>query len=346
MQQHLQLGRAALEGGQHGLVPLVLDQLAVGVQQRRIGDQHAEHLDHRRVGVDGDVEGRGGGEGIGDGAGTMRLPMLVLAALCLAFGIFAFAVPLSGFILPAINGVSWLSVPDTSVWLGWWNPGMATLLIVVGMVFGLVIYAAGRLKGTRSSSMYVGGELLTVDEVDRLLSAGGDGSVLGARNRALLEFLYATGARVTEAVVLDMSALDLEDRTALITGKGNKQRLVPVGRPAVEAIFAYLPHRMVLKGDRPDPGAVFLNARGQRLTRQGIWGIVHRAGERAGIAGEKVSPHVLRHSAATHMVEGGADLRTVQELLGHANISTTQVYTRVSPQHLYEVYVTSHPRGR
>jgi integrase/recombinase XerD len=187
---------------------------------------------------------------------------------------------------------------------------------------------------------------LTVDEVERLLSAGGDHSVLGARNRALLEFLYATGARVTEAVVLDIAALDLEDRTALITGKGNKQRLVPVGRPAVQAIVAYLPHRMALKGDRPDPGAVFLNARGQRLTRQGVWGIVRRAGERAGIAGEKVSPHVLRHSAATHMVEGGADLRTVQEMLGHANISTTQVYTRVSPQHLYEVYITSHPRSK
>jgi integrase/recombinase XerD len=187
---------------------------------------------------------------------------------------------------------------------------------------------------------------LTVDEVARLLAAPIDETPLGARNRALLEFMYATGVRVTEAVSLDLSALDVEDRTVLVTGKGNRQRLVPVGRLAVDAILAYLPHRMKLKGDRVDAGAVFLNARGGRLTRQGVWGIVRKAAERAGLEPAKVSPHVLRHSAATHMVEGGADLRTVQEMLGHANISTTQVYTRVSPQHLFEVYITSHPRSR
>lgn len=187
---------------------------------------------------------------------------------------------------------------------------------------------------------------LTVDEVERLLGAPVDETPLAARDRALLEFMYATGVRVTEAVSLDLSGLDLEDRTALVTGKGNRQRLVPVGRIAVEAIRAYLPHRLTLKGDRLDPGAVFLNARGGRLSRQGVWGIVRKAAERVGLEPAKVSPHVLRHSAATHMVEGGADLRTVQEMLGHANISTTQVYTRVSPQHLYEVYVTSHPRSR
>ncbi len=187
---------------------------------------------------------------------------------------------------------------------------------------------------------------LTVDEVERLLDAAHGDTPLGTRDGALLEFMYATGVRVTEAVGLDMSALDLEDRTAVVTGKGSKQRLVPVGRPAVEAIRRYLPHRMTLKGDRLDSGAVFLNARGGRLTRQGVWGIVRKAAARARIEPTKVSPHVLRHSAATHMVEGGADLRTVQEMLGHANISTTQVYTRVSPQHLYEVYITSHPRSR
>ncbi len=187
---------------------------------------------------------------------------------------------------------------------------------------------------------------LTVDEVERLLSVPVDDTPLAARNRALLEFMYATGVRVSEAVDLKLSALDLEDRTALVTGKGNRQRLVPVGRMAVEAIEAYLPRRMKLKGDRVDPGAVFLNARGGRLTRQGVWGIVRKSAQRAGINQARVSPHVLRHSAATHMVEGGADLRTVQEMLGHANISTTQVYTRVSPQHLYEVYITSHPRSR
>ena len=187
---------------------------------------------------------------------------------------------------------------------------------------------------------------LNVDEVERLMAAPAEDTPLGARDRALLEFMYATGVRVTEAVNLDLSAIDLEERTALVTGKGNRQRMVPVGRLAVDAIVAYLPHRMTLKGDRLDPGAVFLNARGGRLTRQGVWGVVRKAARRAGIEPEKVSPHVLRHSAATHMVEGGADLRTVQEMLGHANLSTTQVYTRVSPQHLYEVYITSHPRSR
>lgn len=187
---------------------------------------------------------------------------------------------------------------------------------------------------------------LNVDEVERLMAAPAEDTPLEARDRALLEFMYATGVRVTEAVNLDLSAIDLEERTALVTGKGNRQRMVPVGRLAVDAIVAYLPHRMALKGDRLDPGAVFLNVRGGRLTRQGVWGVVRKAARRAGIEPEKVSPHVLRHSAATHMVEGGADLRTVQEMLGHANISTTQVYTRVSPQHLYEVYITSHPRSR
>ncbi len=187
---------------------------------------------------------------------------------------------------------------------------------------------------------------LTIEEVERLLSVPTGETPLGARDRALLEFMYATGARVAETIGLDLTELDLDDRTALVTGKGNKQRLVPVGRPAVEAIRHYLPHRMALKGPRLDSGAVFLNARGGRLTRQGVWGIVRKTAGRADIDPAKVSPHVLRHSAATHMVEGGADLRTVQEMLGHANISTTQVYTRVSPQHLYEVYITSHPRSK
>lgn len=187
---------------------------------------------------------------------------------------------------------------------------------------------------------------LTVDEVERLLAVTVGETPLRSRDRALLEFMYATGVRVTETVSLDLAGVDLEDRTALVTGKGSKQRLVPIGRPAVEAIRTYLPHRLTLKGDRIDNGAVFLNARGGRLSRQGVWGIVRRTAALAGIDQSKVSPHVLRHSAATHMVEGGADLRTVQEMLGHANITTTQVYTRVSPQHLYEVYITSHPRSK
>ncbi len=170
-------------------------------------------------------------------------------------------------------------------------------------------------------------------------------TTLGIRDRALLEFLYASAARVSEAVRIELSDLDLDARNALVTGKGNKQRVVPLGRPAVEAIRTYLPVRLEMKRGIADPGWLFLNARGGRLTRQGVFGIVRKHARIAGIDESAVSPHVLRHSAATHMVEGGADLRTVQEILGHANISTTQIYTRVSPRYLYEVFVTSHPRS-
>ena len=186
---------------------------------------------------------------------------------------------------------------------------------------------------------------LLLEDVERLLDRPDRGTPLGRRDRALLEFLYATGARVTEAVALDLADLDLDEATAILTGKGDKQRLVPVGGHALRAIRTYLPDRMTLRGTKRDPGAVFLNARGGRLSRQGVWGIVRRAAAGAGIRADRVSPHVLRHSAATHMVEGGADLRTVQEMLGHASISTTQVYTRVSPRHLYETYVAFHPRS-
>ncbi|GBD83746.1 tyrosine recombinase XerD [bacterium BMS3Abin02] len=187
---------------------------------------------------------------------------------------------------------------------------------------------------------------LTVQEMLNLLDAPDISSPLGRRDRALLEFMYATGARVSETTGIDTDAVDLEERTALVTGKGSKQRVVPIGVYAVEAIRAYLPDRMVMRSGRPDPGALFLSARGRRLSRQGVWLIVRAQTLRAGITPDRVSPHVLRHSTATHMVEGGADLRTVQEMLGHASISTTQVYTKVSPQHLYEVYVMSHPRSR
>lgn len=186
---------------------------------------------------------------------------------------------------------------------------------------------------------------LTVEQVLCLLDAPDAGTRQGRRDRALLEFMYATGARVAEAVSLRQLDLDLEAGTAVLTGKGRRQRLVPVGRPACEAIGAYLPDRLVTRRPGQDPGMVFLNNRGRPLTRQGVWTIVRRHALRAGLDPQKVSPHVLRHSAATHMVEGGADLRVVQELLGHASISTTQVYTRVSPPHLLEVYADSHPRS-
>jgi integrase/recombinase XerD len=187
---------------------------------------------------------------------------------------------------------------------------------------------------------------LTLDEVMALLETPDVATVAGRRDRAILEFLYATGARVSEAAGLDLEDVDLEAGTAIVTGKGDKQRMVPLGGFAVRAIEAYLPDRLTVRTPGRDSGALFLNARGGRLTRQGLWGIVRKSAARAGIPLDRVSPHVLRHSAATHMVERGADLRSVQQLLGHATITTTQVYTRVTPQHLLEVYVTSHPRSR
>jgi len=186
---------------------------------------------------------------------------------------------------------------------------------------------------------------LPVDDITRLVEAPDITTPLGRRDRALLEFMYATGARVAETVALDQIDLDMAAATALLTGKGGRQRLVPVGSHAVRAVGEWLPDRLALRRTGRDPGAVFLNARGGRLSRQGVFGIVRKQAIRAAIPADRVSPHVLRHSMATHMVEGGADLRTVQEMLGHANISTTQIYTKVSPGHLLEVYVLSHPRG-
>ncbi len=187
---------------------------------------------------------------------------------------------------------------------------------------------------------------LTIEEVFALLAAPGTADAAARRDTALLEFLYATGARVSETVGLDLGKLDLSDRIVFLTGKGSRERLVPLGGKAVEALEHWLPDRLSLfrRDNRGDP--VFLNLKGRRITRQGVFGIVKKHAVRAGIDPAKVSPHVLRHSAATHMVEAGADLRTVQEMLGHATISTTQVYTRVSPSHILEIYVQAHPRSR
>jgi len=187
---------------------------------------------------------------------------------------------------------------------------------------------------------------LTIDEAISLVESPGVGSEAARRDTALLEFLYATGARVSETVWVDLTDLDLEDKLVLVTGKGSKQRLVPLGGKAVDAIRVWLPDRLeiIRRATAGDP--LFLNLRGGRLSRQGVFDIVKKHAARAGIEPSRVSPHVLRHSAATHMVEAGADLRTVQEMLGHATISTTQVYTRVSPAHVMEIYVQAHPRSR
>jgi len=191
---------------------------------------------------------------------------------------------------------------------------------------------------------------LTLDEVLALLeAAGGDSeadSPLTLRNRALLELLYSTGARISEAVGLDVDDVDTQARSVLLHGKGGKQRLVPIGRPAVSALDAYL-----VRG-RPDLArrgrgtpAIFLNARGGRLSRQSAWQVLQDSAERAGIA-SAVSPHTLRHSFATHLLDGGADVRVVQELLGHASVTTTQIYTMVTVHTLREVWAGAHPRAQ
>lgn len=187
---------------------------------------------------------------------------------------------------------------------------------------------------------------LTVTQVSLLVESPDITTPLGRRNSAILEMLYATGCRVTELINIDLHDVDFDTRTALVTGKGNKQRLVPIGRYASDAIGVWLEDRLAVRRPGADPGALFLTARGNRLSRQTVWRIVEKAGAAVGIDSAQISPHVLRHSAATHMVEGGADLRTVQEMLGHASLSTTQIYTKVTPEHLREIILVSHPRGR
>ncbi len=189
---------------------------------------------------------------------------------------------------------------------------------------------------------------LSEEEVTQLLDAVPGDAARARRDRAILETLYATGVRISELVGLDVGDVDLEAGTARVLGKGDRERVVPVGRSARAAVDAYLVGgraELVRPGRAHRTEALFLNARGGRLTRQGCWKIVGRAGERVGLAG-RLSPHVLRHSAATHMLDHGADIRVVQELLGHVSISTTQVYTKVSPERLRAVYEAAHPRAR
>ena len=193
---------------------------------------------------------------------------------------------------------------------------------------------------------------LPLDDIERLLTAAGAaGTALALRDRALLELLYASGARISEAVGLDIDDLDLvtDERTGavLLRGKGSKERVVPFGGPARLALETYLVRgrpQLAAVGTGGTRGAVFLNARGGRLSRQSAWTVLDRAAARAGVTAE-VSPHTLRHSFATHLIDGGADVRTVQELLGHASVTTTQVYTLVTVDSLREVYAAAHPRA-
>jgi integrase/recombinase XerD len=184
-----------------------------------------------------------------------------------------------------------------------------------------------------------------VDEVERLLAAVTGDEPRNLRDRALLEFLYGTGARISEVTALDVDDLELAaDPIVLLDGKGGKQRIAPVGSYAVAALEAYLVRARPVLGARTSSPAVFLNARGGRLTRQGAWGIIAAAAERAGL--EHVSPHTLRHSFATHLLDGGADIRVVQELLGHSSVTTTQIYTLITVDKLREVYASAHPRAQ
>lgn len=191
---------------------------------------------------------------------------------------------------------------------------------------------------------------LPLADVEAILeAAGAPGTPLALRDRALLEVLYGTGARISEAVGLDVDDLDVSDGgegTVLLRGKGGKERIVPVGSYAREAVSAYLVRgRPALLAEGKGTPALFLNARGGRLSRQSAWAVLVKAAERAGVT-KDVSPHTLRHSFATHLLDGGADVRVVQELLGHASVTTTQVYTLVTVDNLREVFATAHPRAR
>jgi len=192
---------------------------------------------------------------------------------------------------------------------------------------------------------------LSETDVVALIEATGAGDPVARRDRAILELLYATGMRVSELCGLTLGDIDLDERVCRVFGKGSKERIVPFGGACATAIAEWLgpmgrpmltPARWSRRGDAE---SVFLGIRGGRLGRQHVWAILRQYGEMVGIA-DHLSPHVLRHSCATHLLDHGADLRIVQEMLGHVSISTTQVYTKVSQERLVEVYRSSHPRAR
>lgn len=203
-------------------------------------------------------------------------------------------------------------------------------------------------------------EALTIDEVFALIHAThtdtpeeqATAGPIRLRDRALLEFMYASAGRVSEVVGANLSDIDLDERVARLIGKGDKQRLVPLGSYACDALRTYLEHarpelqaKANAKSAPPETHAIFLNKRGRRLSRQSVWEIVRSYAQAAGIQ-KSIHPHTLRHSCATHLIQGGADVRAVQELLGHASVTTTQIYTHVTPQALMESYLLSHPRAK
>ncbi len=188
-------------------------------------------------------------------------------------------------------------------------------------------------------------DVLGVHEMEKLLDAPDTGALLGVRDRAMLEMAYGAGLRVSELINLELSNLFLEDSYVRVFGKGSKERIIPVGNTAIEWTERYrrdVRPDLIAKGALTD--VLFLNARGHPLTRMGFWKILQKQVGRSGVR-ERVKPHTLRHSFATHLLEGGADLRAVQEMLGHADISTTQIYTSVDREYLKEIHRTFHPRG-
>ncbi|MGO2520592.1 MAG: site-specific tyrosine recombinase XerD [Microbacterium sp.] len=202
---------------------------------------------------------------------------------------------------------------------------------------------SGRLRPPKAPQRLP--KALTIDQVERLLAAPSAEEPIGIRDRALLELLYATGARVSEAIGLDVDDLAHGDVLRL-RGKGSKERIVPIGSFAKDAVAAYLTRvRPALAAKGRASARLFLGARGAPLSRQSAWLVIRAAAEAAHITSE-VSPHTLRHSFATHLLQGGADVRVVQELLGHASVATTQIYTHVSVDTLRDIYATSHPRAR
>jgi integrase/recombinase XerD len=186
---------------------------------------------------------------------------------------------------------------------------------------------------------------LPVEDVERLLAAIPADGAIASRDQAILELLYAAGLRISELTSLDVDDLDLEERSVRCIGKGSKERIVPLGRAAVDSLKRYLTQARPGLAKTASGAAVFLNARGTRLTRQGCWKLLKKHAAAAELR-RRISPHTLRHSFATHLLDGGADIRVVQELLGHASVSTTQVYTLVSRERLREVYDSAHPRAK
>lgn len=187
-------------------------------------------------------------------------------------------------------------------------------------------------------------DTLTIDEVDKLLSTPDTSKVTGQRDLVMLELLYATGMRVSELIQLQVSQVNTTMGFVSVIGKGNKERIIPIGNRMIKLLDGYLQQTRYLMLKKEMTDALFLNFHGKPLTRQGFWKILKQIGMDAGIT-KKLTPHTLRHSFATHLIENGADLRAVQEMLGHADISTTQIYTHISKNKIREVYQKSHPRA-